>query len=469
MNQDAFAGHSLADPNQAGQNQARHAKVLWSEGMFLRPQHFQQQDRYLENVVNHRCDALQTYGWGLTALQLDTALLGLGKVALNHVSGIFADGTPFSHLVGDGAALVRDIPPQTQNSVLYLGLPLKRMGVSEVRMQSNGLCTADYGLTRYQSTKHQALDAVTEHGQTSSIEVGTLRLQLLLESEDRSGYTCIPLVRIIECQTGGQIILDDAFMPTSLDVKIVPRLSAFLKELNGLLHHRAKALSERLADANRAGVAEIADYLMLQMLNRFQPLSDHLLALKAVHPERLYQELAQMSGEMATFTQAQKRPTPLPNYSHDHLQETFAPVIERLRQQLSTVIEQAAVSLPLKTRKYGIRVCALEDRTLIGKASFILAVRADLPTEQIRTQVPNHAKLGTVERIRELVNAQMPGIRLSPLAVAPRQIPYHNGAVYFELDPNSDFWPALKQSGGFALHLGAEYPGLELDFWAIRH
>lgn len=447
------------------QAHTRNAKVLWSEGMFLRPQHFQQQDRYLEQVVQHRCDALQTYGWGLTALQIDTALLGLGKLALNHVSGVLPDGTPFSHQANDDAPLIRDIPKQLQNSIIFLGLPLKRPGAAEVRTQH----TSEHSLTRYQSTQHQALDAVTENGETSNIDVGTLRLQLLLESEERSGYTCIPLARVIECQTDGHILLDNNFMPTCLDVKIVPRLNAFLKELNGLLHHRAEALSGRLADANRAGVAEIADYLMLQMLNRFEPLSNHLLALKAIHPERLYQELVQMSGELATFTQAQKRPTTLPNYSHDHLQETYAPVIDRLRQQLSTVIEQAAVPLPLKTRKYGIRVCAMEDRSLIGSASFILSVRADLPSEQIRTQVPTHAKLGTVERIRELVNAQMPGIRLTPLAVAPRQIPYHNGAVYFELDPHSDFWPALESSGGFALHLGAEYPGLELAFWAIRH
>lgn len=454
---------SLEAPVQ--QPQTRHAKVLWSEGMFLRPQHFQQQDRYLEQVVQHRCNAIQAYGWGLTAIQLDNALLGLGKLALNHVAGILPDGTPFSHQTNDTSALIRDIPKQLKNNIVYLGLPLKRPGTAEVRAPNSG----EQGLTRYQSTLHQALDAVTENGETSNIDVGTLRLKLLLETEDRSGYTCIPLVRILECQADGHILLDTNFMPTCLDIKIVPRLNAFLNELNGLLHHRAEALSGRLADANRAGVAEIADYLMLQMLNRFEPLSHHLLSLKALHPERLYQALVQMSGELATFTQPQKRPLPLAGYRHDHVQETFGPLMDRLRQQLSTVIEQAAVPLPLKTRQYGIRVCPLEDRTLIGSASFILCVRADLPSEQIRTQVPTHAKLGTVERIRELVNAQMPGIRLTPLAVAPRQIPYHNGAVYFELDPHSDFWPDMQNSGGFALHLGADYPGLELAFWAIRH
>ncbi|OZA85174.1 MAG: hypothetical protein B7X76_05695 [Azorhizobium sp. 39-67-5] len=35
-------------------------KVVWSEGMFLRAQHFQQQDRYLERLVRLRVEGL----WG---------------------------------------------------------------------------------------------------------------------------------------------------------------------------------------------------------------------------------------------------------------------------------------------------------------------------------------------------------------------------------------------------------------------
>ena len=38
-----------------------HSKVVWSEGMFLRPQHFQQQDRYLEALVRHSCGYLRPY------------------------------------------------------------------------------------------------------------------------------------------------------------------------------------------------------------------------------------------------------------------------------------------------------------------------------------------------------------------------------------------------------------------------
>ena len=37
-------------------------RVVWSEGLFLRPQHFQQQERYLEACLQGRAGALRADG-----------------------------------------------------------------------------------------------------------------------------------------------------------------------------------------------------------------------------------------------------------------------------------------------------------------------------------------------------------------------------------------------------------------------
>ena len=110
----------------------------------------------------------------------------------------------------------------------------------------------------------------------------------------------------------------------------------------------------------------------------------------------------------------------------------------------------------------------IRDSSLVDGASFVLAVKANMQVEQLRSLFPSQVKVGPVEKIRELVNAQLPGIGLQNLPVAPRQIPYHAGFVYFQLDRTNDFWSDMGQSGGFALHLGGDFPGLEIEFWAIR-
>jgi type VI secretion system protein ImpJ len=132
------------------------------------------------------------------------------------------------------------------------------------------------------------------------------------------------------------------------------------------------------------------------------------------------------------------------------------------------VLEQNAIAIPLEERKYGVRVAPILDRALLRQASFVLAVSAKVSAEEIRKRFPTQAKIGPVEGIRQLVNIQLPGISIRPLPVAPRQIPYHAGFVYFELDKSSEYWEQLYKSGGFALHLGADFPGVELEFWAIK-
>jgi type VI secretion system protein ImpJ len=62
----------------------------------------------------------------------------------------------------------------------------------------------------------------------------------------------------------------------------------------------------------------------------------------------------------------------------------------------------------------------------------------------------------------------LPGVTLHALPVAPRQIPYHAGYSYFELERGGELWTQLERSGGLAMHVAGDFPGLELEFWAIR-
>ena len=66
-------------------------RVIWTEGMFLQPQHFQQHDRHWEHQWRQRLQQAVAYAWGFTALSLDEASLTLGKVGLASAQGLLAD------------------------------------------------------------------------------------------------------------------------------------------------------------------------------------------------------------------------------------------------------------------------------------------------------------------------------------------------------------------------------------------
>jgi type VI secretion system protein ImpJ len=300
------------------------------------------------------------------------------------------------------------------------------------------------------------------------LEVGALRTRFLLGREVTDAYACVPLAHIVECRADKRVVLDERFMPTVLDARAAPRLATFMRELHGLLHQRGEALGGRVSATGRGAAAEIADFLMLQAINRYEPLMAHCVDSGVVHPEELFRLCVSAAGELATFTTPSKRPPAFPAYRHDRLRESFEPVMAALRAALSAVLEQGAIPIPVESRKFGLSVATVPDRGLYTTAVFILAARADMPAEELRRRFPAQLKIGPVERIRDLVNLQLPGVPVHAVPVAPRQIPFHAGFVYFELDQSNELWGQLASSGGMALHVAGEFPGLALEFWAIR-
>ena len=224
-----------------------------------------------------------------------------------------------------------------------------------------------------------------------------------------------------------------------------------------------------MAATGRGAAAEFADFLMLQAINRYEPLLAHYADSGALHPEELFQVCVSAAGELATFTTTSKRPPKFPGYRHDRLRESFEPVIAALRESLSKVLTQSAIPIPLEPRKFGISVAIVADRALFSTAVFILAARADVPSEELRRRFPAQLKIGPAEKIGDLVRLGLPGV------------PVHAGAGRAPADPVSRRVRVLRAGSdrravGSTQDLGrrractspASFPGLAMEFWAIR-
>lgn len=70
-------------------------KVMWQEGMLMRPHHFQQQQRYNDYLDNQRFRAMNNLSSGFTELTLNNELLAQGKIMIDSASGTLPDGTVF--------------------------------------------------------------------------------------------------------------------------------------------------------------------------------------------------------------------------------------------------------------------------------------------------------------------------------------------------------------------------------------
>lgn len=438
------------------------SKVVWSEGMLLQPQHLQQHDRYIQNQLESRVKGLRPYSWGFSTLKIDEQQLALGKFALLSCEAVLPDGTPV-HLPADGDLPISlHVPDEVRDTLVVLALPTRRPGIAEIDN-----APAPDNFARYRTAEYTSWDS---NGLNNSalMQIGQLRVQLAFESDVENGYTSLGVARILERRADNRLVLDSAYCPPCLDVRAAPQLAGFADELASLLHQRGATVASRLAQPGAAGAAEIVDFLLLQLVNRGEPLFSHLSTMTGLHPENLYCAMVQLAGEMATFSEPGKRAMQYPVYRHDRLCETFMPVIDDLRRSLSLVVDARAVSIILQERQFGIRVAVMSNPELLKSAFFVLAVNAHKLPESIRSCFPKQVKIGAVEKIGELVNRQLPGIGLQPLPVAPHQLPFRSGFTYFELDRASDHWEELTTSAGFAIHVAGDFPGLQMEFWAVR-
>jgi len=437
-------------------------RVVWSEGLFLRPQHFQQQARYLERYVEGRARELRSHSWGFTELEIERDLLAIGKLGLRRATGVFPDGTPFCMPDDDPLPPPLELTAQVRDQRVFLAVALRKEGAREARREQLD------GLERFHVQDFEARDITSDSSAAATLEVATLRTRLLLAAETREDFACIPLTHVQECRADRTVVLDERFIPTVLNAHQSARLATFLTELQGLLHQRGEALAARAVASGRGGAAEIADFLMLQVVNRYEPVVSHHVANRFVHPEEFYRLCLEIAGDLATLTSNTRRPAKVAPYQHEDLRASYDPLVAALRAALSVVLEQNAVSIALEKKRFNISVGVVNDKTLFESAAFVLAARADVQTEALRRGFPAQTTIATVESIAKLVNDHLPGVPLQPLAVVPRQIPFHAGFVYFELDRNDARFRDLKSGGGIAIHVPETFPGLAMELWAIR-
>jgi len=429
----------------------------------MQPHHFQQADRYHDAQRAGLARRLAPYAWGVSALEIDEEALKIGQFALKSAAGLTEDGATFRIPQSEDHPKALEIPETIKDCVVYLTVPARRQGALSIDLKDN-----DTGATRYRVSQLDVTDTMGAERKAAALSVGKLRMQFALGVDDLSDLIAVPIAKVIEVRPDKEIILDTAFITSCTDVLASAPLSGFLRELEGLLAHRMTALAGRLAEGGTKGAADISDFLLLMTVNRSLPVVRNMLMIDNVHPTRFFDFCTALAGELATFMAGDKRPPEFPPYRHDDLTGSFTPVIKVLRQYLSSVLEQTAVAIPLDPRKYGISVGVIADRKLVGTAGFVLSVNADVPLENIRRHFTGTCKVGPVEEIRQMVNSALPGIGVRPLPVAPRQIPYNAGVVYFELDRESNYWSKMTTSGGIAVHVSGDYPGLKMELWAIR-
>lgn len=444
-------------------------RVLWKEGMFLQPQHFQQEQRYVLNTINTRIAAYQPYYFGLTEIQIDRDALSNDLITLVRCCGVLPDGTNFSIPREDGQPVSRSFSDHfthdQQNLDFYLALPLMVEGRANVIASGGG----ENLPCRYKNKVVPVVDDVFG-GQRKEIDVGGANYCILFGDESLDSYSTLQIGRL-KRTPNGQVELDGSFIPALLQIGTSAQLMNYLRSLMELLLAKCSSLGQGRKQVE-GGFAEFSGgeetaFRLLGTISTFTPLLNNILYSSLIHPYELYTTMTMLAGGLSTFS-ADISVKNFPRYEHLNPMLTFGSLIKIIRRILEADISAGCISLTISQINQATYTAEVPDPRLLTSAKFFVGVSAKVPEKELIIGVLQRIKMCSRDRIDLLISSAMPGLQLFHTSHPPEGLSTKPGFVYFSLDQQSQFWKVMQSSSSIAFYFPNNYPELKIEMLALK-
>jgi type VI secretion system protein ImpJ len=436
--------------------------VLWTKGTFLTPQHLQLQDRFLEDSLNFRLQALKFCAWGFSEVVLDQELLADGQLAISRASGIFPDGLLFDIPGSDqpppSKALAEFFDPGVRDLDIYLTVPdYREKGLNVSAVGQNGG-------SRYLAEITTVRDENTGTGE-KPVQIARKNLRLLAANETREGSSGLRIANVQRTEAGA-FRLNTRFVPPLLEVRASDYLLALVNGLLEILSAKSSQLATGRRQKNLSladfTASDIANFWLLYTVNSHIPVLSHLLQGQRCHPEELFSALTALGASLTTFSTT-IRPRDLPLYDHLNLSKVFTDLDEKLRLLLETVVPTNVVSLPLKHVNNTIYATAIDQDKYLNNTRMYLAISAETVEDSIIRKVPQMVKVCSATHIEQLISNALPGITLTHLPNPPSAIPVKMKYQYFSLNQSGAAWESVTRARNFAAHVPGDFPNPQME------
>lgn len=444
-------------------------KILWGEGLFLRPQHFQQQDAYHEWRLAQMSRLLHPYAWGVRHIKVDLDALQTGLLRLLELQVVLPDGELFNAPAED------ELPPPVALSSLTqdgAGEALFHLALAPVRSSGTNMAsTADEADTavRYFRSPIQSADAFTD---AVAAELVVLRksARLLPDNAPRAHLVTLPLVRLRKTSTGG-FELDGRFMPPSLSIQSSPALFLNLRRLLDVLQAKVDALYGMHREPSKNIIefrsGDVASFWLLHTASAAFAGLSHLSRHAALHPERLFEKLLELAGALMTFSKSFTL-ADLPAYDHGNPGPGFTRLDQIVRELLETVISTRYFAITLNETQPSFHLGRLDAEQITPQTQLYLGVSATMAPAELVEVVPQRFKIGAPDDVEKLVLSAMPGVRLVHAPQVPAAVPVRPGSYYFSLEPRGMLYERMLQAHALTVYAPSGLQDLRLELVAVN-
>jgi len=438
------------------------AKIFWSEGLTLGPQHFQRQDLYHETRLLRMASALNPNFWGVRLLQWNMEGLGHHLLEAQAMSLIFQDGEVYDAPATDLLPLPLDLtqlPLEVNTFTIHAALP---------SIRPHGANAEEGG--RYTLAETETADLFSD---AVPIDVPFLkkRLRLMTQLEPRDGHVGFPVLRIHRDPRGG-FEADPTFVPPCVAISAARRLQHMLDGLMSALSAKIVSLhnAHRKTNASTFEVhaGDITSWWMLNIISTANASLQHCARARVQHPEDLYEKLLALAGGLMTFSDRYAT-ADLPAYVHADPGIAFAQLDAVIRDLVDTVISARYFTIPLAAednRRTHYRG-TLDAAKLSPETQVCLAVSADMPALELVAAVPIRFKIGSPDDIERIVASALPGITLTHMPQVPAAVPVRPDTYYFLLSTRNGLYENALKAEAIAIYVPDGMRGLRIELIAF--
>jgi type VI secretion system protein ImpJ len=432
-------------------------KPVWSEGVLVSQHHFQQQDRYHEQLLADRVRAIVHYDWGITELEIDSAGLASSQLRIVKFKAIWPDGASLA--CGEGYDQPAP-PPRNFEAAFTAGVDRLEVFLGIVNEgDASPILSRPHepqsGRRFVQATK--SVPDLNTGASVEEIEWARPNVRLFVGNERRDGYSVVRVAELIRQATGRAIVRDN-HVPPVLHLEASPFLQAGLNRVLTVATSRQKDLAaergQRTAGNVEFHASAAQTFWLLHTLNGAIPVLAHLLDTPRAHPEEAYLMLAGLIGQLSSFS-ADSDPRSIPKFNYLELGDVFEVLFARAVSLLSGQVDKPYVEIELERRADGMYLGKLRDPKLSSHEIFV-AVQANQVDAVVRDRAPAVLKIASWNQIYDVVKQARRGVRVDVEWNPSVALPVRPGVCFFRVRREGNFWDEVASSSTLALYLPSD-------------
>lgn len=434
--------------------------VLWHQGMFLRPHHFQAADRYWHDQLQQSSRWDITNNWGIHSIDINPDALKNFRFEVRHLQCRLRDGT-LIRVPQDGILApleFRDALSRKNPLEIAVAVPLVQLGRSNLQ-------TGEGMNVRYSAEIPREGIPDENTGQNPwqvQFRQMNMRLIAITKEDDATGYDVLPLAHVERSGKAEAVPeLHEPYIPpllhcdgwAPLQVDILQRIYHRVSNLVTNWGNRVK--SKRITfDSQSPGDRQLFEGLRL--LNEIFASLRIMAFAPGIHPLQSYTEFCRTLGKLAILGPNVRPPEDIPFYDHDNLGHCFLTVKKYIEELLGHVFDQGYFDVPFIGSGLRMKVNIKPEWMAQGFQMFV-GVDCPLPAEQVIRLLRGglNMKIGSQENVDDIFQRGLRGLAFTHNPKPPRVLPDSRTLTYFQIDRTAspDEWTAVQRTYCIAIRL----------------